>query len=81
MNIIYRGRRTHKYQILCDARAPEGTQETRRNKGYSDYDDITNLIRAGYLEVRYSGPRGGTRYHATRKGKLAQTRLAKTSTW
>jgi hypothetical protein len=70
---LIRGKRpTNKFYVL----ASPGSVPTRRSKGYSDFNDYRDLMAAGWLEPRSTGPRGGVTYWPTRKGKyhLAKAR-------
>jgi hypothetical protein len=72
VNLIHHNRPTNKFYIL----AYPGSTPTRRQKGYSDYNDYEALEKAGWLEKRATGPRGGKTWWPTRKGKyhLAKAR-------
>lgn len=63
---------TNKFYIM----ALSGSTPTRRRGGWSDYNDYEALERAGWLEQRATGPRGGKTWWPTRKGKyhLAKAR-------
>ena len=71
IKLIYRGRATAAHQKLIDGQTPDGARVVRRAKGFSDYDVVNGLVRAGWLEARASGPRGGTRYFTTPAGAAA----------
>jgi len=62
------GRLTNAYHLIQSACTDAGIQVTRRQKGYSNKGELDNLVSAGLLEVRYSGPRGGQRWFATLAG-------------
>ena len=70
-NLVYQGRTTAAYQKLLDGQTPDGARVVRRAKGFSDHDVINGLVRAGWLEPRASGPRGGTRWFTTAAGAAA----------
>ena len=71
INLTYQGRTTAAHQKLLDGQTAEGARVVRRAKGFSDYGVITGLVRAGWLEARATGPRGGTRYFTTAAGAAA----------
>ena len=68
MNFIFQGRKTNLFYLLQAGLTTDGAKVTRRQKGYSDSGDIKNLVKAGYLEPRATGPRGGTHYFTTDAG-------------
>ena len=71
VNLIYQGRTTVAHQKLLDGQTAEGARVVRRAKGFSDHGVINALVRAGWLEARASGPRGGTRWFTTPAGAAA----------
>ena len=71
INLTYQGRTTAAHQKLLDGQTTEGARVVRRAKGFSDYGVINGLVRAGWLEARATGPRGGTRYFTTAAGAAA----------
>ena len=71
INLIYQGRATAAHQKLLDGQTAEGARVIRRAKGFSDHGVINGLVRAGWLEARATGPRGGTRYYTTAAGAAA----------
>ena len=71
VNLIYQGRTTAAHQKLLDGQTAEGARVVRRAKGFSDHGVINALVRAGWLEARASGPRGGTRWFTTPAGAAA----------
>ena len=71
INLTYQGRTTAAHQKLIDGQTTEGARVVRRAKGFSDYGVINALVRAGWLEPRATGPRGGTRYFTTAAGAAA----------
>ena len=71
VNLIYQGRTTAAHQKLIDGQTPEGAGVVRRAKGFSDHGVINALVRAGWLEARASGPRGGVRWFTTAAGAAA----------
>ena len=48
---------------------------TKRQKGFSDYPQLMELVNEGLLEIRNRGPRGGQTWHATRKGRRAVAKV------
>tara|TARA_R110000744_G_scaffold153576_1_gene267988 strand:- start:365 stop:619 length:255 start_codon:yes stop_codon:yes gene_type:complete len=72
IRLLHGTRPTNKFYIL----AHPGSTPTRRQKGYSDYNDYEALEKAGWLGKRTTGPRGGKTWWPTRKGKyhLAKAR-------
>ena len=70
-HLRYQGRTTAALQKLLDGQTTEGARVVRRAKGFSDFDVINGLVRAGWLEARASGPRGGTRWFTTPTGAAA----------
>ena len=71
VKLIFHGRRTAAHQKLIDGQTPDGARVVRRAKGFSDHGVINGLVRAGWLEPRASGPRGGTRWFTTAAGAAA----------
>jgi len=71
INLIYQGRTTTAHQKLIDGQTATGARVVRRAKGFSDHNVINALVRAGWLEPRASGPRGGTRWFTTAAGAAA----------
>ena len=65
------GRYTNAFYLIAAATHRDGATVTERNKGFSNYADLMALVTEGLLEVRDTGPRGGKRWHATRKGRRA----------
>lgn len=49
----------------------DGAMVHRRAKGFTDYNTIVALLKAGWLETKYTGPRGGARYYTTKSGLAA----------
>jgi hypothetical protein len=74
INLLRGNRPTNKFYIMESS----GSTPTRRQKGYSDYNDYEALEKAGWLEKRATGPRGGKTWWPTKKGKyhLAKARKA-----
>ena len=75
-HLRYQGRTTAALQKLLDGQTTEGARVVRRAKGFSDFDVVRGLVRAGWLEARATGPRGGTRYHTTPTGAAAAAAAA-----
>jgi hypothetical protein len=71
INLIFQGRTTAAHQKLIDGLTADGAGVVQRAKGFSDYGVIAGLVRAGLLEPRATGPRGGTRYYTTAAGAAA----------
>ena len=71
INLTYQGRTTAAHQKLIDGQTAEGARVVRRAKGFSDHNVINGLVRAGLLEPRATGPRGGTRWFTTPAGAAA----------
>ena len=71
VNLIFQGRATAAHQKLLDGQTPDGARVVRRAKGFSDYDVVNALVRAGWLEARATGPRGGVRWFTTAAGAAA----------
>ena len=71
VNLIFHGRTTAAHQKLIDGQTPDGARVVRRAKGFSDHNVINGLVRAGWLEARATGPRGGTRWFTTAAGAAA----------
>ena len=71
INLVYQGRTTAAHQKLIDGQTPDGARVVRRAKGFSDHNVINGLVRAGWLEARATGPRGGTRWFTTAAGAAA----------
>jgi len=71
VNLIFHGRTTAAHQKLLDGQTAAGASVVRRAKGFSDYGVINGLVRAGWLEPRATGPRGGVRYFTTAAGAAA----------
>lgn len=60
---------TERYWIMRDASRRSGATPTRRAGGWTNYPTIRELLDVGWLEKRHTGPLGGIRYHATKKGR------------
>ena len=77
-NLLRHNRPTNAYFVLNAAKDRDGTTPARRQKGWTDFDIFAALARREWLEDRQTGPRGGRRWHATRKGRyhLAKARHA-----
>ena len=71
INLIFQGRTTAAYQKLLDGQTPDGARVIRRTKNFNDHNVINGLVRAGWLEARATGPRGGTRWFTTPAGAAA----------
>jgi hypothetical protein len=71
INLTVGKRTTTAHDKLVAGLTSDGAQVVRRKKGYSDYDVIRTLVRAGWLEERRTGPRGGVRYFTTPAGRVA----------
>ena len=71
INLIFQGRTTAAYQKLLDGQTPDGARVIRRTKNFNDHNVINALVRAGWLEPRATGPRGGTRWFTTAAGAAA----------
>mgnify|MGYP003635738190 FL=1 len=71
INLIFQGRTTAAHQKLLDGQTAEGARVVRRAKGFSDHGVINGLVRAGWLEARSTGPRGGVRWFTTAAGAAA----------
>ena len=71
VNLIFHGRTTAAHQKLLDGQTADGARVIQRAKGFSDYGVINALVRAGWLEARATGPRGGTRWFTTAAGVAA----------
>jgi hypothetical protein len=71
INLIYQGRTTTAHQKLIDGLTADGAGVVQRAKGFSDHGVINGLVRAGWLEPRATGPRGGTRWFTTAAGAAA----------
>jgi hypothetical protein len=72
INLIYQGRTTAAHQKLIDGQTAEGARGyAGARKGFSDHGVINGLVRAGWLEPRATGPRGGTRWFTTAAGAAA----------
>lgn len=65
------GRTTNAFHKLCAACAPHGAMVVKRGRGFDDNDIIQALATDKLIKVRQSGPRGGRRWHATKKGRKA----------
>jgi len=66
---------TERYWIMLDASTRSGATPTRRAGGWTNHPAIQELLDVDWLELRWrrakrhTGPLGGIRYHATRKGR------------
>jgi hypothetical protein len=67
-NLLHGGHTTDAYNVMHDA-ANGGIAPTRRQGGWSNYHVFKALENRGWLEPRQTGPRGGTSWYATRKGR------------
>ena len=71
MNLLFNGKKTIAYSVLIQGLQPTGAVIVRKRGGWSDNTVFQNLVKIGWLEMRMSGPRGGSRYFTTDKGKSA----------
>lgn len=71
MNLIFHGRKTIALDVLRQGLQPNGAVIVRKRGGWSDHIVFQNLVKTGWLELRMSGPRGGSRYFTTEAGKSA----------
>ena len=71
MNLIYGGKKTNAFYLLEDGLGADGLSVSRRKKGFTNYPKIQDLVRAGLLERRSAGPRGGDRWFTTPDGAIA----------
>ena len=69
------GRLTNAYWLIHWAKARDGVSVTKRQKGFSDYPQLMELVAEGLLENGNKGPRGGATWHATRKGRRAVAKV------
>ncbi len=67
MNLIYRGKKTVAFYKLRESATAAGTV-SKYTTHSSEHTVLQNLLKAGLVEMRASGPRGGSRYHATAAG-------------
>lgn len=70
MNLIYGGKKTNAFYLLEDGLSDDGVGVTRRAKGFTNFSIIQELVKAGLLERRAAGPRGGSRWFTTPQGAL-----------
>jgi hypothetical protein len=75
MNLIFNGKKTIAYDVLIQGTAPSGAVVVRKRGGWTDNSVFQNLVKNGWLELRMSGPRGGSRYFTTEAGKAALQRV------
>ena len=68
-------RLTNAYWLINWARSRDGVSVTKRQKGFSDYPQLMELVAEGLLETRNNGPRGGQTWHATRRGRRAVAKV------
>ena len=71
MNLVYGSAKTSIFWLLKDGLTDGGITVTRRHKGFTNYAKIQELVRAGLLERRSAGPRGGDRWFTTPDGAIA----------
>jgi len=71
MHLIYGGKKTNAFYLLEDGLGADGVVVTRRAKGFTNYGNIQELVKAGLLERRAAGPRGGDRWFTTPDGAIA----------
>lgn len=69
--LVYHGRFTHAYHALLAGCDDTGTTVTRYALGFTDFDTMRAFVEHGMMEIRRTGPRGGARYHTTKKGRQA----------
>ena len=76
MNLIYRGKKTLACKKLLDSSDPAGTVSTRLMTNYpsDEHRVLQRLLKHGWVTLRSSGPRGGSRYHITEAGTDALTK-------
>ena len=70
MNLIYGGKKTNAFYLLEDGLGADGVGVTRRAKGFTNFSNIQELVKAGLLERRATGPRGGSRWFTTPQGAI-----------
>ena len=63
---------------LMESANREGATVDRRKGGWTNFDVLRRLGMLGLVEARETGPRGGRRYHATRRGRYQLKKLATT---
>ena len=80
MNLIYRGKPTKACKNLFASCDPKGTVAERLRSSYpsDDHKVLQTLLTHKYVEIKSSGPRGGSRYHVTQAGKDALERAEDT---
>ena len=73
MNLIYRGKKILAFKNLFDSCDSKGTaaMRLRPNHPSDDYRVLQLLLKQKLVELKNSGPRGGSRYHVTQAGKDA----------
>ena len=78
MNLIFNGKKTIAFDVLRLGLQPTGAVVVRKRGGWTDNSVFQNLVKKGWLELRMSGPRGGSRYFTTDAGKAAMQAQALT---
>lgn len=78
--LIYRGKPTKACKNLFASCDPKGTVAERVQSSYpsDDHKVLQTLLAHKYVEMKPSGPRGGSRYHVTQAGKDALERAEET---
>jgi len=74
VNLIYNGKKTNAYWKLRQCNSEGGTTGAtveRRSGGFSDYGILCDLKKAGFVEIKPLGPRGGDRWIITEAGRQA----------
>lgn len=68
---LIHGKRRTKALDYLETATKEGVIPPRHGWGWKETDILRDLAEMGFLEARYTGPRGGKRWHATPKGRQA----------
>jgi len=71
IKITIAGKPTLAASRLVAGLAQDGTEPTRRAKGFTDFGDLMNLVQAGFMQVKPIGPKGGKRFLTTPEGQAA----------
>jgi len=82
INLVFNGKYTNAFYKLAAAEVEKGgVSVEKRGRGYTDWDIVGRLMRAGYLEGKRLGPRGGTRYVITDAGREAMSEARQRMGW
>lgn len=70
LRLVWRGQLTMAFKILHAGIRKDVTVDAR-GVGHNDISLLDKLVSAGYMEVVFTGPRGGKRWRTTKAGRAA----------